>query len=46
MKKGLISLGVVLILLIIGMVWLASSVGPDTAPQDVRSIELPDSYGN
>ena len=46
MKKGLISLGVVLILLIIAMVWLASSVGPDTAPQDVRSIELPDSYGN
>ena len=46
MKKGLISLGVVLILLIIAMVWLAGSVGPDTAPQDVRSIELPDSYGN
>lgn len=46
MKKGLISLGVILIVIIIAMVWLAGSVGPETAPQEIRSIELPDTYGN
>lgn len=46
MKKALISLGAILILLVGAMLWLASSVGPETAPQDVRSIELPDDYGN
>ena len=46
MKKGLIGLGAVLLVLTAAMFWLAGSVGPDTAPQDVRSIELPDNYGS
>lgn len=46
MKNLIIGLGVFLLLLILAMVWLASSVGPETAPQEVRSIELPDTYGN
>lgn len=44
MKKLLIAIGVFIVLLIGVLVWLAGSVGPDTAPQNVRSIELPDTY--
>jgi hypothetical protein len=44
MKKLLITIGVFILLLIGVTLWLAGSVGPDTAPQDVRSIELPDTY--
>ncbi|MGB6228642.1 MAG: hypothetical protein WBF53_00765 [Litorimonas sp.] len=40
MKKTLIAVGVVLLLLIAVLVWLAGSVGPDTAPTEVRTIEL------
>ncbi len=44
MKKLLIA-AIALIVVVGGvMVWLAGSVGPETAPQDVRSIELPDTY--
>ena len=46
MKKALFLISVILLVIIGAMVWLASSVGPETAPQDVRSIELPDTYGN
>lgn len=46
MKKLLITIGVFLLLLIGIVIWLAGSVGPDTAPQDVRSIDLPDTYEN
>ncbi|MGJ8561296.1 MAG: hypothetical protein ACSHX3_13755 [Litorimonas sp.] len=46
MKKLLISIGVTALLLIGIIIWLAGSVGPDTAPQDVRSIDLPDTYEN
>jgi len=46
MKQLLIGAVVFIVLLIGLLVWLAGSVGPDTAPQDVRSIELPDTYGN
>ncbi|WP_298915057.1 hypothetical protein [uncultured Algimonas sp.] len=46
MKKLMIIGGVVLVLVLGLMVWLAGSVGPETAPKDVRSIDLPDSYGN
>lgn len=46
MKKTLLILGAILILLILGLFWLAGSVGPETAPQDIRSIDLPDTYGN
>jgi hypothetical protein len=44
MKKLLITIGVFILLLIGATLWLAGSVGPDTAPQDVRSIELPNTY--
>jgi hypothetical protein len=44
MKKLLMMIGVFLLLLIGIVIWLAGSVGPDTAPQDVRSIDLPDTY--
>ncbi|GLQ20743.1 hypothetical protein ACFFUB_01650 [Algimonas porphyrae] len=44
MKKMLIITGGVLLLLILILVWLAASVGPDTAPQDVQTIELPNPY--
>ena len=40
MKKALILIG---LLLVVGLgltVWLASTVGPDTAPQDIKSIEV------
>ena len=40
MKKSLTMVGVVLLLVIGVLFWLASSVGPETAPQDQRSIEL------
>jgi len=44
MKNLLIAVGVFVVLLIGILFWLAGSVGPDTAPQDVKSIELPDNY--
>lgn len=46
MKKLLIGLGVFVTLLVLILFWLAGSVGPETAPQDTRSIELLDSYDN
>lgn len=44
MKKLLTMIGVFILLLLGVIIWLAGSVGPDTAPQDVRTIELPDTY--
>ncbi|MEM9600174.1 MAG: hypothetical protein AAF926_04050 [Pseudomonadota bacterium] len=44
MKKMLMITGGVLLLLILILVWLASSVGPETGPQEVQSIELPNPY--
>lgn len=44
MKNLLIAIGIFVLLLVGIVMWLAGSVGPDTAPQDVRSIELPDTY--
>lgn len=46
MKNLLIAIGVFILLLSGLALWLAGSVGPDTAPQDIRSIELPDTYEN
>ena len=46
MKKALILISVLMLVIIGAMIWLASSVGPETAPQEIRSIELPDTYGN
>ena len=40
MKKPLIAIALVVLLLLGVTVWLASSVGPDTAPSDVKTIEL------
>lgn len=44
MKKTLIAL--LLLALVIGgvLVWLAASVGPETAPQEMKSIELDSDY--
>lgn len=44
MKKTLLIAGGILLLLILIMLWLAASVGPDTAPQEVQTIELPNPY--
>ena len=46
MKKLLIAAGVLGVLLVGMVFWLAGSVGPDTAPQDVRTIDLPNTYEN
>lgn len=40
MKKPLIILGGLVLIAFGLMLWLAFSVGPETAPQDVRSIEV------
>lgn len=44
MKKSLAIAGAILLLIVLLMLWLAASVGPDTAPQEMQSIELPDVY--
>jgi hypothetical protein len=44
MKNLLIAAGIFAVLLIGILFWLAGSVGPDTAPQDVRTLELPSNY--
>ncbi|MEM7728615.1 MAG: hypothetical protein AAF311_05000 [Pseudomonadota bacterium] len=46
MKKILIIAGLLVLLLGGTLVWLAGSVGPDTAPQDLRTIDLSDSDEN
>jgi hypothetical protein len=40
MKKLFIGIGLLLLILVGLMIWLAGSVGPDTAPQDTRSIPV------
>lgn len=40
MKKTLIVIIGLLLLGTMALLWLANSVGPETAPQDVRSIEV------
>ena len=45
MKKLLIAFAVLLLLGVGALAWLAGSVGPDTAPQNVKSIELDADYG-
>lgn len=44
MNKTLLIAGGILLLLILIMLWLAASVGPDTAPQEVQTIELTNPY--
>lgn len=40
MKKLLIALAALLILILGLILWLAGSVGPETAPQELKSMEL------
>ena len=44
MKKVLIAILVLLLVLGGALVWLAGSVGPDTAPTQTQSIELDTRY--
>ena len=40
MKKALILIGLLVVLALGVTTWLALSVGPETAPQDTKSIEI------
>ena len=44
MKKLVIGGGIALILLIAVFFWLLSGASSDNAPQEVQTIELPDTY--
>lgn len=44
MRKLGIGLGVVVFLFILGFIWLLSGASPENAPQEVVTIDLPDSY--
>lgn len=44
MKKAVIGFIVFLILFIGAFLFLLSKASPDNAPQDIKVIELPDSY--
>ena len=44
MKKSLIGVGIVLIGLLIGFFLLLGKASPENAPQDVKIIELPDTF--
>lgn len=46
MKKPIVIIAGIILFILAILFWLAASVGPETAPQDVRSIDLPDTYGN
>jgi len=43
-KKVTISAVIILILLIAAFFWLLSQASPKHAPQDIVTIELPDTY--
>lgn len=44
MKKALIAGGILALLLILGFMFLLGQASPDNAPQDVKVIELPDTF--
>lgn len=44
MKKLAIGGGIVAVLLLVVFFWLVSGASADNAPQEVQTIELPDSY--
>lgn len=44
MKKLAIGGGIVAVLLLTVFFWLVSGASADNAPQEVQTIELPDSY--
>ena len=43
-KKITISVAIIAILLLAAFFWLLSQASPENAPQDVTTIELPDTY--
>ena len=43
-KKLIIGVAVILLFLIGGFLWLLSQASPESAPQDIVTIELPDTY--
>ncbi len=44
MKKLVIGGGIALVLLLAVFFWLLSGASADNAPQDIQTIELPDTY--
>ena len=44
MKKLAIGGGLIAVLLLVIFFWLVSGASADNAPQEVQTIELPDSY--
>ena len=44
MKKLAIGGGIALVLLLVAFFWLLSGASADNAPQEVQTIELPDTY--
>lgn len=44
MKKLMIGAGIVIFLILGVFLWLVSGASPDKAPQDVVTVELPDTY--
>lgn len=44
MKKIIIGAVIIILLLIGGFLWLLSHASPESAPQDIVTIELPDTY--
>ena len=43
-KKLIIGVAVILLFLTGGFLWLLSQASPESAPQDIVTIELPDTY--
>ncbi|WP_371396427.1 hypothetical protein [Fretibacter rubidus] len=44
MKRAVTAAGVVLLLIIGVFVWALAQSGPDNAPQDIKTIDLEDTY--
>ena len=44
MKKLVIGGGIILVLFLVAFFWLLSGASADNAPQEVQTIELPDTY--
>ena len=44
MKKFIIGVVIIFLLLTGGFLWLLSQASPESAPQDIVTIDLPDTY--
>lgn len=44
MKKALIAGGALALILVLGFMFLLGKASPENAPQDVKIIELPDTF--